>query len=300
MKFHSVFMEFYRGNRVGTWDDVDKRYVQRFISHVEKDYMRSSVAQFLRIFRLIIGRAFEDGLRTLPIPAGMFYRPQVRDEQKGAEIYLTNEELDALFSMDLSGSMEQARDLFVIGCLTGQRFSDYNNIDSSCIGLTAKRIQVIRLTQKKTRKLVVIPVLDSRLISLLEKYSYSPPQMIDVTFNRLLKKIGRKLSETVPSLAVDVITNITKRECEAEEAGRMVLRRDGQGRVVKFRWELITSHTARRTCITLMHLSGKYTLLQMMVVSGHTRAENFFRYLRQSVDDDADSVARSAGEDGLF
>lgn len=298
--FHGVFMKFYRKNKVAVWDDIDKRYIQKFISYVEKDYMRSSVANFLRLFRLIMGRAFEDGARTLPIHAGMFYCPQLRDEEKRAEIYLTNEELDALFAMELGGSLERARDLFLIGCFTGQRFSDYNNIDSSCIGETAKGTLVLRLSQRKTHKRVVIPILDSRLISLLEKYGYNPPRMDDSNFARNLKKIGRKLAETVPSLAVDVVTNITKKERDAEEAGRMVLRRDGQGRMIKYRWELITSHTARRTCITLMHLSGKYTIPQMMAVSGHTRVENFFRYLKQSLDDDADSVAKSAGEDGLF
>lgn len=298
--FHSVFMKFYRKNKVALWDDIDKRYVQKFLSYVEKDYMKSSVTHFLRLFRFIMGRAFEDGARTLPIHAGMFYRPKVRDEEKLAEIYLTNEELDALFAMELDGSLERARDLLLIGCFTGQRFSDYNNIDSSCIGETAKGTPVLRLSQRKTHKRVVIPVLDSRLISLLEKYGYNPPRMDDSNFARRLKKIGRKLAETVPSLAVDVVTNITKKEKEREEAGRMVLRRDEQGRVIKHRWELITSHTARRTCITLMHLSGKYTIPQIMAVSGHTKAETFFRYLKQSLDDDADFLAKSAGDDGLF
>ena len=48
-----------------------------------------------------------------------------------------------------------------------------------------------------------------------------------------------------------------------------------------------------------MHLSGRYTVLQMMAVSGHRTAVSFSRYLRQSADDDADNIARMS-EDGLF
>lgn len=299
-QFHRIFMGFYRRNKIAAWDDVDKKYVEKFFTYVDKEYMRSSLVRFVSIFRTIMGRAFDEGVRTKPIPSNMFYRPTVKEQDKATEIYLTNEELTAFYDMELQGSKEVVRDLFLIGCFTGQRFSDYSKIDKSCVGETAKGTKVLRLVQKKTQKKVAIPITDERLISLLEKYDYTVPEVIDVIFNRYIKQVGKKLAETVPSLNSNVITVLTKTERAAEEAGRMEFRRDEQDRVIKYRWQLITSHTARRTCITLMHLSGKYTVPQMMSVSGHTKTETFFKYLKQSLDDDADSVAMAAGEDGLF
>lgn len=44
---------------------------------------------------------------------------------------------------------------------------------------------------------------------------------------------------------------------------------DLKGNVIVSRYECVTSYTARRTVITNMYLSHKYTFLQMMHVSGH-------------------------------
>jgi len=298
-QFHRVFNDFYKTHKVGSWDSVDKNYINKFSLYLEKRYMMSTRVRYISCLRTIIGRAFNEELRTKPIASDMFYRPTVHKQDAATEIYLTKEELEALYSMELHGLKEQVRDLFLIGCFCGQRFSDYKRIDSSCIGTTAKGTSVIRLVQVKTGKLVVVPIVDEHLVSLLEKYNYDVPQVVDVVFNRYIKIICKDLSATVPSLAEYVPTILTKKEKEAEKAGAMSFERDKQGRVIKHRYELVMSHTARRTCITLMSLSGKFTIKQMMSVSGHTKTETFFRYMKQSEEDAADNVAESA-QDGLF
>lgn len=299
-QFQRIFNDFYKTHKIATWDDMDKRYVEKFSTYLNKQYLPSTYVRLISCLRTITGRAFDDGVRTKQIPSDMFYRPTVHAQDKAAEIYLTNEELDALFNMELTGLKEQVRDLFLIGCYTGQRFSDYSAITKECVGTTAKGVPVLRLTQVKTGKSVVIPILNEKLVSLLEKYDYTVPEVVDVVFNRYIKQICKQLSDSIPSLATLVPTLLTKTEKEAEEAGRMTFERDSKGRVIKPRYQLVMSHTARRTCITLMHLSGKYTVPQMMSVSGHTKPETFFKYLKQSGDDDANSVADAAGEDGLF
>lgn len=299
-QFHRIFKEFYKSHKVATWDDVDKRYIEKFSAYLNKKYLPSTYVRLISCLRTIMGRAFDDGVRTKQIPSDMFYRPTVHAQDKAAEIYLTNMELDALYNMELKGLKEQVRDLFLIGCYTGQRFSDYSAITKDCVGTTAKGVPVLRLTQVKTGKSVVIPILNDKLVSLLEKYDYTVPEVVDVVFNRYIKDICKKLSESVPTLATFVPTLLTKTEREAEERGTMTFERDSKGRAIKPRYQLVMSHTARRTCITLMHLSGKYTVPQMMSVSGHTKPETFFKYLKQSGDDDANSVADAAGEDGLF
>lgn len=298
-QFHRIFNDFYKTHKVGKWDDVDKMYVDKFSLYLEKRYMMSTRVRYVSCLRTIMGRAFNEELRTKPIASDMFYRPTVHKQDAATEIYLTNDELNALYKMQLCGLKEQVRDLFLIGCFCGQRFSDYKRIDSSCIGMTAKGTKVIRLVQVKTGKLVVVPIVDERLVALLEKYAYDAPQINDVVFNRYIKQICKDLSATVPSLAEQVPTILNKKEKEAEKAGTAIFQHDKQGRVIKYRYELVCSHTARRTCITLMSLSGKFTIKQMMSVSGHTKTETFFRYMKQSEEDAADNVAKSA-QDGLF
>ena len=74
---------------------------------------------------------------------------------------------------------------------------------------------------------------------------------------------------------------------------------DESGYVIKSRWELVVCHSVRRTCLTNMYLSGKYTTRQMMSVSGHKKEETFMKYIRLSLDEKADDVA-DAASDGLF
>ena len=88
-------------------------------------------------------------------------------------------------------------------------------------------------------------------------------------------------------------------EAKAKKKRKSLFEYDEKGHPIKERWELIASHTARRTCITNMYLSRKYTIPQMMSVSGHKKEEMFKQYVKLSLDEYADSVASAAG-DGLF
>lgn len=67
--------------------------------------------------------------------------------------------MEAMYNMKLDGFEETVRDMFLIGCYTAQRFSDFSSIHSSCIGKTAKGVDVIRMEQK-TGNMVVIPISD--------------------------------------------------------------------------------------------------------------------------------------------
>ena len=66
---------------------------------------------------------------------------------------------------------------------------------------------------------------------------------------------------------------------------------DLNGNVIVPRYECVTSHTARRTGITNMYLSHKYTILQMMHVSGHKTQKTFMDYIKLSSGEIADEIA---------
>ena len=125
----------------------------------------------------------------------------------------------------------------------------------------------------------------------------------DQNLNRTIKKICKRLSESVPSLAKMERTKLTleerRAEREAKKKGNALFEYDEQGYPIKPRWALVTTHTARRSCITNMYLSGKFTVAQMMAVSGHKKEAIFNHYVKLSLDEYADSVAIAA-VDGLF
>ncbi len=61
--------------------------------------------------------------------------------------------------------------------------------------------------------------------------------------------------------------------------------------VTKEKWELISSHTARRSAATNMYLTGRMKTLEIMRLTGHRSEQNFFRYIRLTADDTARSIS---------
>lgn len=214
------------------------------------------------------------------------------------KIYLTKEEIQALYDMKLTGFDEQVRDVFLIGCYTGLRYCDLCRITKSCIGNTASGTPVLRLIQKKTKTPVIIPILDDNLIVLLKKYDYNVPKIWDVSINRNIKNTLALLSCKVPSLAKKERTILTlpekRMEKEAREKGLEPFEYDKEGYPIKERWEMVSLHTARRTFITNVYLSGKFSIEFMMKLSGHKKYDTFKKYVRLSLDEYADDIAKNA------
>ncbi len=286
------------------WEDINELLVDRYISYLENiGYMKYTIDKHVSLFKTLVSAAERQGLHTNHIASSLLRSPQIKEEDKAKKIYLTKEELSALYEMPLDGFYEQVREVFLIGCFTAMRFSDYGRIDKSFIGVTARGTRVIRLNQKKTAGAIVIPIMDDRLETLLNKYNYDVPNIWDQSLNRAIKQICKKLSETVPSLRVKERTVLTLKERRAEEVarknGKEMFEYDEQGFPLKAKWELVASHTARRSCITNMYLTKKYTVQQMMSISGHKTEAMFYKYVKLSLDEYADSLA-SVVSDGLF
>lgn len=98
-QFHRVFCAFYRTHKIGAWDDVDKKYIDKFSAYLDARYMVSTKVRYISCFRTIMGRAFAEEVRTKAIASDMFYRPVVHAQDAATEIYLTNDELTALYNM---------------------------------------------------------------------------------------------------------------------------------------------------------------------------------------------------------
>ena len=254
------------------------------------DYMGSSVNKYLVSFRAMVGYAYEDGLHNNDRALSSFSKRKVEESDKAVEIYLTEAELQALSEIELTGLKDQVRDIFLVGCYTCQRVSDYNNIQPEDFTTTAKGTPIIRLIQQKTRNEVKIPIMNPNLKAICEKYNYRLPSVVDQILNRYIKDILKDLSETVPTLAVKVPTKLTMKQKKKEGLGEMTVERNDKGEVIMPRYDCVTTHTARRSGITNMYLSHKFTIVQMMHVSGHKTQKTFMDYIKLSSDEIADEI----------
>lgn len=293
----------YSKRRSFTWADIDKNFAVKFRKWMEDEgYMAKSINKYIGQFIALINRAYEDGKHTNTTAANAFKgtKAKIDEEKKAAEIYLTADELNALYRMRLKGEKAIVRDIFIVGCCTCQRVSDYSTLTRENFTTTARGTQVVKLRQTKTGNSVTIPIIDEKLEKIMAKYDYSLPQISDIIINRYIKEIGKELSEKVKSLAVELPTILTMKERAKEERGEITYKRNSKGQVVKPRYEMITTHTARRTGITNLYLTGKFDVYQMMAVSGHKETKTFKEYIKLSNEEFADQISDKMRNENLF
>lgn len=286
------------------WKEIDEPLIDRFIAYLEDyGYSKNSIQRYIRAFHAFVVYAENQGWHNNTRAKSFIKYATPRDDEMKSRVYLTKDEIQALYDMELSGFDEQVRDVFLIGCYTGLRYSDLSRISESCFGETVNGTPVMRILQKKTKSPVIIPILDNNLIELLNKYNYNVPHIVDGSLNRNIKNTLERLSHTVPSLAKKERTILTvlekKIELRSRKKGIEPFEYDDEGFPIKPRWEMVSLHTARRTFITNVYLSGKFSIEFMMKLSGHKKYDTFKKYVRLSLDEYADDIAKNA-DDGLF
>ena len=146
------------------------------------------------------------GLETSPQLDGLRI-----DKAKVEKIYLNFDELEKLENIEkdkLTDSLSNARDWLIISCYTGQRVSDFMKFSDSQIRIENEK-SLIEFTQKKTGKVMTVP-LHSKVLEMLAKRNGKFPYAIsDQKYNEFIKVVceiaeitqivhGSKQKETAP------------------------------------------------------------------------------------------------------
>ena len=278
------------------WEELNEALIDKFVLYLETyGYMKKTVNKNLAVFSAMMSAAFKEGYRFKHSILNHFPKLNITNDDKMVEIYLTEEELESIFQMPLRGEEQIARDVFLVGCYTSQRFSDYSRITERNISFH-DGVGVITLIQQKTGTEVSIPILNDNLIKILEQYDYNLPIMTNERLNVLIKNILAKLSAKVPSLKQEIATKITLTHLKNEEQSKVKYKRNNQGEVLLPRYQLVSSHTARRTGITLMYLSRMLDSHEMMSISGHKTERVFNDYIKISGLEMAANIAKKVAK----
>lgn len=305
--FRNVFARFEEEYEAKTakvllWETLDKVTMDAFVKYLEDyGYLTKTINKHVITFKALVQYAYNHNLHdNLKCLKGIQKLKEIEGCAK-TKCYLNSEEVQALYDMPLEpGSLkDQVRDVFLIGVYTCQRVSDYGSLKPSNFSTTSKGTKVIRLVQEKTGNSTVVPILNDNLQKLAEKYSFNIPHISDVIINRYIKYILKDLSETVPSLQATVKTILTLKERRAieasqkeeDEAKRIVVERDAEGNIIKPKYSLISTHSARRSGITNLYKSRLFSTRQLMSISGHKTESSFYIYISESADELADEIA---------
>ncbi|MGN1241526.1 MAG: hypothetical protein ACI4T7_03480 [Alloprevotella sp.] len=251
--------------------------------------------------KALINAAFIDGSHDIQRAASLIVKKKIEDRDKAVEIYLTEDELQALYEMPLTGKNDHIREVFLIGCYICQRVCDYNNLNADNFETTRKGTRIIRLVQQKTKFEEATPILNKNLIVICKKYGYNILKANEQVLNSYIKNILKELSDKVPSLKEKVPTILTMKPKDAMRRDKIEPETDLNGNAIVPRYECVTSHTARRTGITNIYLSHKYTILQIMHVSGHKPPKTFMDDIKLSSEEIADETfAMSRKENDMW
>jgi hypothetical protein len=171
-------------------------------------------------------------------------------------IYLSWSEISKIYHYDFSTYeyLIPTRDLLVLGCLLGLRFSDLSRISPEYI-----QNGFLRIRQKKVKKIVQIPIMNEAE-TILQKYNWRAPTLPMYEFNRNLKILGKQVGLDTPF--------------------EMVHYKKGIEYIDKHKkFELISSHICRRSFCTNEYLDGTEIQL-IMRISGHRTEKAFLTYLK--------------------
>lgn len=240
---------------------INYNFYQKFMKYLshdaekpdkEKGLAINTVAKTLKNLKIFLRDCARKNIID-PIDTSDFkvYQEEVEN------IYLTGNEINTIYELDLSNEKdrERIRDLFVLGCYTGLRYSDLSTIKPANI-----KGDFIHLRQGKTMNHVVIPT-NTTAKKIICKYDGGIPEGIHMNyFNKLIKGI-------------------------AEEAGInedvIITQKRGAERIDKTykKFELIASHTCRRSFCTNEYLKGTPSIF-IMKISGHRTEKNFLKYIK--------------------
>lgn len=177
------------------------------------------------------------------------------------QIALTLEDLKKLMEHEFESSkLEKVRDVFVFACVTGMRFGELSLISKSNVTDSEILLKEDKDTNKPARNIPLTSI--SKFI--LKKYDYKLPLIANQKQNEYIKEVFKELEYK------NVVQKITTR-------GKENIKED-----IEF-YNRITTHTARRTFITMMKRQGKSDKL-IAKITGHTDMKTLNQYYQ--VDDE--------------
>lgn len=255
----------------------DNYFSKRFENwaYSKRNYKSNTIPASFNVLKVWLNEAARLGLIT-----DLSFRSYKTKADNVDNIYLTEDEIDRLYRLDIpllknrglidsKSHCEITRDLFVIGCWTGLRLSDLNNLNRANIDLANSKLTVIA---QKTKQEVIIPL--HRFVSeIYLKYNGHFPSMPDK---------GKAIAHLQHLAQLAKINQpITVKE---NKAGRITYQ-------IYPKYQLIMNHTARRSFATNLYLKGAPTL-SIMQLTGHTTEANFLKYIKVTKEENAEMMRK--------
>ena len=269
------------------FDDINIDFYNKFTTWFNtKNLSLNYLGEKIKIIKVVMNDAKRiDGLHDNELST---FRGFATPSDSSDTIYLSEDELLKLYHLVIDeqsvlplmkdarqqnvkrkvSAMRKARDMFIIGAFTGLRYSDYSRLSPANI-----EDDVIRIRNKKTNVSTSVPVHWVVREIIESGYDFEHP-LFEQKLNEQIKDVA-KLAGLTDEVLIN--RNIGGKNKE----------------LVKKRYELISSHTARRSFATNAYKAG-IPSIAIMKVTGHKRETTFLRYIRISEKENADMLKSSS------
>jgi len=249
------------------FEDITLDFYYDFVNYMEevKKFSVNNIGKHIKTLKSILNEATEREFNSNIAFKSKRFKTLTEEVDS---IYLDEKELQELYNLDLSNNpkLDRVRDLFLIGCWTGLRFSDFTKLNINNI-----KNDFIEIETQKTGEKVVIPI-HPIVKEILKKHDNKPGNLprplSNVKMNEYLKDLGKFETENkkkIKSLHKDIPVTYTK---------------EGIKRTVKRKkYKLITTHTARRSFATNLYLEG-FPSISIMKITGHKTEKAFLKYIK--------------------
>lgn len=247
---------------------IDLSFYNNFTKYLSQDLKMSNntIGKHIKTLKTFLNEATERGLNQNLDYKKRKFKTLKEDSDK---VYLSMNELKIIGDLDLSKkqNLERVRDLFLLGCFTGLRFSDFSQIKKENID---NEKSIIKITTQKTKEKVTIPI-HPLVKNILAKYNNTLPKALtNQNMNKCLKEIAELARIDKPI------------ECTITKAG--ILQKNTFPK-----YELITTHTARRSFATNLYLADVPSI-SIMKITGHRTEKSFLKYIKVTQEQNADKL----------
>lgn len=181
------------------------------------------------------------------------------------KVFLVEDEISDIYNLEISEDIENytelndCKDMLIIGCETGLRFSDFMRVGEEHIN-----DKDIIITPNKTSSKLIIPI-SSKVRNILKKHN-----------NKLPNNRKHKYSVYDFNKNIRIICKLAGVNSKIVTTKRI---RNKKEEFVNYKYELVSSHTCRRSFCTNKYLKGMPKEI-IMKFSGHKTERSFMRYLK--------------------
>lgn len=230
----------------------------------QKGLLNDTIGKYIECLKTFCKWAEERGYNkyTFYNQFSNFTKANRKRKKKGNEIVtLTLPELKNLYFFDFSNKphLERVRDLFCFAVYTGQRWSDIDRLDKRDI-----HGDIWSFNAFKTKKQMDLDLIGfaSPALDILKKYDSQLPKISLTKFNLYIKDAA---------------------EIAGIKAETKIIRYVGAKEILitKPKYKFIGSHTARKTCVSILLNEYNLNVTHVLEITGHSDLKTLQKYINK-------------------